>query len=77
MSFAGGSISASSSVSNRAVSLDWHATREGQGILAHLTEPDTNRRKLYGSSSFWVLARSNLLGDVCEITDGLLKRHGR
>lgn len=32
----------------RSVSLDWTWTPEGQGILAHLTDPGTGVRKLYG-----------------------------
>ena len=30
------------------ISYDWYKTAEGQGLLAHLTEPATGHRKLYG-----------------------------
>lgn len=35
---------------NYSVSLDleWHQTTEGQGVLAHLTDPQTGIRKVYG-----------------------------
>ena len=30
------------------LSYDWYKTAEGQGLLAHLTEPGTGYRKVYG-----------------------------
>jgi len=32
-----------------AVVLDWHRTAEGQGVLAHLIDPETGARKVYGT----------------------------
>ena len=32
-----------------AVVLDWHRTAEGQGVLAHLVDPETGARKVYGT----------------------------
>eukprot|EP00095_Tigriopus_kingsejongensis_P011105 maker-scaffold268_size230776-snap-gene-1.40 protein:Tk11105 transcript:maker-scaffold268_size230776-snap-gene-1.40-mRNA-1 annotation:"rem2- and rab-like small gtpase 1" len=33
---------------SHAISLDWHQSAEGQGVLAHLTDPTTGRRRVYG-----------------------------
>ena len=32
-----------------AVVLDWHRSAEGQGVLAHLADPETGARKVYGA----------------------------
>ena len=32
-----------------AVVLDWHRSAEGQGVLAHLIDPETGARKVYGT----------------------------
>ena len=32
-----------------AVVLDWHRSAEGQGVLAHLVDPETGARKVYGT----------------------------
>lgn len=33
---------------SHAISLDWHHTPEGQGVLTHLTDQTTGERKIYG-----------------------------
>ena len=46
-------VSSSSSVAPvsavHAVVLDWHRSAEGQGVLAHLADPETGARKVYGA----------------------------
>ncbi len=41
----------SSSSSWRCISQNWHQSAEGQGVIAHLTDPDSGTRKLYGQSA--------------------------
>ena len=38
----------SSHALSNVLDLDWYQTPEGQGVLAHLIDPDTGKRKLYG-----------------------------
>ena len=44
------------------VSFDWFKSPEGQGLLAHLTDPSTGYRKLYG-----VLEQPNLPPNIEQV----------